>query len=66
MGVNHEVVYFYNPYETFYSRSPRVIASPRHIPIPVFLELWEAASERRWLCWVEPLSTVQTKLPRGE
>jgi len=64
MGVNHEVIYFYDPYQTFYSRSTRVVEDPRHISIPVFLELWEAASERRWMCWVEPLSTVQTKLPR--
>ena len=64
MGVNHEVIYYYDTYETFYSRAPWVGETPRYIAIPIFLELWEDAFERRWLCWVEPLSTVQTQLPR--
>ena len=66
MGVNHEVVYFYDPYQTFYRRSTRVEEDPRYIPIPIFLELWEAAFDIRWMCWIEPTDTVQTKLPNGE
>jgi len=66
MGINHEVVYFYDPYKTFYCRAPSVMKIPKHMPIPVFLELWEGAYERRWMCWIEPLTTVQTTLPRRE
>lgn len=63
MGVDHEIIYFYDPYSSFYSRFPNIDGLPRHLTTPDFLRFWEEAWERRWVCWIEPLDTVQARLP---
>ena len=63
MGVDHNAIYFYDPYESFFKRSSNIASPPRHLPLAAFLRLWDTASTSRWMAWAEPEPTKQSKLP---
>jgi hypothetical protein len=62
MGVDHDIIYFYDPYTPFFSKYPSIKEPPRNISIPDFLRVWELAHDRRWMCWVGPMKTRQSRL----
>jgi hypothetical protein len=62
MGIDHDVVYLYDPYETLFRRGGYRGQLPRDMPIPSFLTVWDSAQEPRWVAWAQPLPTKQVKL----
>jgi hypothetical protein len=62
MGVDHDIVYVYDPYETLFSRKGHIENVTRHMSIPAFLKLWDGAKESTWRAWAEPETPRQTKL----
>jgi hypothetical protein len=65
MGVDHDIIYFYDPYTPFFTKYPSITEPPRSISIPDFLRVWELAHDRRWMCWIEPMRTKQARLIEG-
>jgi len=65
MGIDHTIVYTYDPYETFYMRGKHKEALRRDMAIPAFLTAWDNSQEPRWVAWASPRSTKQTKLIAG-
>ncbi len=66
MGVDHDIIFFYDPYTPFFNKYPSIKEPPRSISIPDFLRVWELAHDRRWMGWVEPMSTRQARLKEDQ
>ena len=62
MGIDHDVVYLYDPYETLFRRGGYRGNLQRDMPIPSFLRVWDSAHEPRWVAWAQPRPTKQSKL----
>ena len=62
MGIDHDIIYLYDPYETLFRRGGYRGDLPRDMPIPTFLAVWDSAHEPRWVAWAQPMPTKQAKL----
>jgi len=53
MGINHEILYYYDPYVLYFEKTHKSINNV--MKIEKFINYWDNAYYSRWVSWAEPL-----------
>jgi hypothetical protein len=62
LGINHDIIYYYDPYEKFLEKSSYHSFKPRTIDKIIFEGVWEEAQYSKCSEWIEPLNYTQERL----
>ena len=61
-GINHEIIYYYDPYEKYLEKSSYYTYKPRTIDKIILESIWDEAYYSRCTEWIEPLNYKQERL----
>ena len=62
LGINHKIIYFYDPYEKYLKKSSQNYYEPRTLDKIILNGVWDEAKLSRCIEWIEPLRYTQEKL----